>query len=110
MLLGIITRVLPLKLEHVLMDGVNRYVFNGAVGPPLVSILSIGFAAFVGFLLWRKLGWPWVFITSMLVFVGEGIPVEMIRRSVGSGGEVLFIFAMISTAVMLFKTRFTLKQ
>ncbi len=110
MLLGIITRVLPLKLEPVVMDGVNRYVFNGAVGPPVVSILAIGFAGVMGFFLWKKLGWAWVFLTSVMVFVGEGIPVEMIRRSVGSGGEVLFIFAMLSTAVKFFKTRPALRQ
>jgi len=108
--LGIFTRVLPLKLEPVLMDGVYRYVFNGAAGPPIVSILAIGFSACMGFLLWRKLGWPWVFITSVLVFVGEGIPVEMIRRSVGSGGEVLFILAMIGTSEMFFKTKPTVNR
>ena len=105
MIMGIITRIVPLKLEPVAMDGINRYVFAAAKGPPIVSVVAIGFAAIMGFFLWRKLGWVWVFLTSVLVFVGEAIPVEMIRRSVGSGGEVLFIFAMLGTAVMLYKTR-----
>jgi len=33
----------------------------------------------------------------VLVFIGEGVPVEIVRRIVGSGAEVLFIIAMLMT-------------
>jgi hypothetical protein len=94
---GVLTRLAGLKLEAEVMDGVTRYVAVGTVGPPLVSILSIGFVGIVGFLLWRRNGWPWEFWAAVLVFVGEGVPVEWVRRGLGSGFEVLFLAVMLAT-------------
>ena len=97
MIAGILTRLVPLNLEPAVMDGVTRYVAVGTKGPPLVSILSIGFVGFVGLLLWRRNGWRWEFLAAVLVFIGEGIPVEWVRRILGSGFEVLFLIAMLTT-------------
>lgn len=97
MALGVLTRILPMDLHPVEMDGVVRYVDEGTVGPPIVSIVSIGFAGVTGFFLWRKNGWVWVLLTAVLVFIGEGLPMEGLRRLVGSGVEGLFIVAMLMT-------------
>jgi len=94
---GVLTRLAGLELEAEVMDGVTRYVAVGTVGPPLVSILSIGFVGVIGFLLWRRNGWPWEFWAAVLVFVGEGVPVEWVRRGLGSGFEVLFLAVMLAT-------------
>lgn len=99
--LGIVTRLAYLKLEPVVMDGVTRYAQVAVAGPPLVSILSISFVGVVGFMLWRRNGWPWLFLAALLVFVGEGMPLEWVRRLLGSGFEVLFIAAMLATDRML---------
>lgn len=95
--LGVLTRLVPLKLEPEVMAGVTRYVAVGTVGPPLVSILSIGFVGIVGLLLWRRNGWPWEFLVAILVFIGEGVPIEWVRRGLGSGFEVLFLAVMLAT-------------
>ena len=94
---GILTRLIPLNLEPEVMDGVTRYVAVATKGPPLVSILSIGFVGIVGLLLWRRNGWPWEFLAAVLVFIAEGVPIEWVRRSLGSGFEVLFLAAMLAT-------------
>ena len=104
-LLGILTRLLVLELVPEVMDGVTRYVAVGAVGPPLVSILSIGFVGFVGLLLWRRNGWPWEFLAAVLVFVGEGVPVEWVRRGLGSAFELLFLAVMLVTDLWLSEKR-----
>jgi hypothetical protein len=104
-LLGVLTRLATLKLEPEVMDGVTRYVAVGTVGPPLVSILSIGFVGVVGLLLWRRNGWPWEFLATVLVFVGEGIPVEWVRRGLGSAFELLFLAIMLATDWWLATTR-----
>jgi hypothetical protein len=96
-LLGVLTRLLPLDLEAAVMDGVTRYVAVGTVGPPLVSILSIGCVGFVGLFLWRRYGWPWEFLAAVLVFVGEGVPIEWLRRGLGSGLEIIFLATMLAT-------------
>lgn len=95
--LGILTRIVPMDLQPIDMDGIHRYMDEGSVGPPVVSIVAIGFAGVMGLLLWRKTGWAWVFLSAGLVFIGEGIPVEMVRRTVGSGAEVLFMTALLMT-------------
>ena len=95
--LGVATRLIPLDLHLETMDGVTRYFNRGSSGPPIVSIVSIGFAGVMGWFFWRKNGWPWLFLTAVLVFLGEGIPVEMIRRVLGSGAEVLFMTALLLT-------------
>lgn len=102
--LGILTRLLPMELEATVLDGVTRYVAVGTVGPPLVSILSIGFVGIVGLLLWRRNGWPREFLASVLVFVGEGVPIEWMRRGLGSGLELLFLATMLATDRWLNRT------
>jgi hypothetical protein len=97
LLLGILTGIVPMDLQLVEMDGIQRYMNKGTVGPPIVSILSIGFAGVMGILLWKKNHWPWVFLTAAMVFILEGIPVEFVRRVAGSGAEVLFIIALLIT-------------
>ncbi|MGD2163196.1 MAG: hypothetical protein PVG04_08885 [Anaerolineales bacterium] len=96
-LLGVLTRIVPMDLQPIQMGGVNRYMDEAAAGPPIVSIVSIGFAGVMGVLLWRNQGWPWVFLSALLVFITEGIPIELVRRVLGSGAEVLFIAAMLLT-------------
>lgn len=96
MVAGVLTRIVGVSWEPAVMDGVTRYVAVGVAGPPLVSIVSIGFGTVVGFFLWRKLGWPWIALTGVLVFIGEGIPVEAVKRVLGSGAEVLFMAAMLA--------------
>jgi hypothetical protein len=97
MLIGVFTRVLPLELKPEVMDGVTRYVAARSYGPPVVSILSLAFVGVIGFFLWRKTGWVWVLVTSILVFIGEMIPDEGMRRMLGSGVEVLWVIAMLAT-------------
>jgi hypothetical protein len=100
-LTGILTRLAGLTLEPEVMDGVTRYVAVGTAGPPLVSILSIGFVGVVGLLLWRRNGWPWEFWAAILVFLGEGVPAEWVRRVLGSGFEILFLAVMLGTDLWL---------
>jgi hypothetical protein len=95
MVLGILTRLIPMHLQLTIMDGVTRFVDVAAKGPPIVSIVSIGFVTILGITIWRRNHFPWLFLAGLLVFIGEGIPVEWVRRTIGSGAEVLFMAAML---------------
>ena len=95
--LGVLTRLAGLQLKPEVVDGVTRYMAIGTKGPPLVSILSIGFVGIVAVGLWVRNRWPWEAVATVLVLVGEGIPVEWVRRGVGSGMEVLFLAVMLAT-------------
>ncbi len=95
MILGIITRLIPMNLQLTVMDEVTRFVDIGAKGAPIVSIVSIGFVTIIGFLIWRKNHFSWLFLAGLLVFLGEGVPLEWVKRIIGSGAEVLFMATML---------------
>ena len=96
MALGILTRLVNLHLEPEFVDGVLRYAAVGTKGPPIVSIVGVGFTGVMGYLLWRKTGWVWLWPVVLLVFVAEGIPVDAIRRVLGSGVEVLYMVVLLA--------------
>jgi hypothetical protein len=94
---GIATRLWTLHLAPAVMDGVLRYVAIGAVGPPVVSIVSIGLVTVGGLLFWRQNRWPWIFLAGVAVFIGESLPDESLRRAVGSALEVVFLAVLFVT-------------
>jgi len=97
MVAGIFMRLATLTLELAVMDGVVRYVAEGVSGPPIVSIVSIGFAGVVGIGFWRANRWPWITIAVVLAFIGESIPDEAWRRAVGSAFEVVLMAVLFLT-------------
>jgi len=97
MVAGIATRLWTLYLEPQVMDGVLRYVAIGTVGPPIVSIVSIGLVTIGGLLFWRQNRWPWIFLAGVAVFIGESLPDESLRRVVGSALEVVFLAVLFVT-------------
>jgi len=97
MLAGIFTRLTTLTLAPAVMDGVTRYVAEGVSGPPIVSIVSIGFAGVVGIGFWRANHWPWITVAVVLAFIGESLPDEAWRRAIGSAFEVVLMAVLLLT-------------
>ena len=93
--LGVLTRLVGLDLAPTVMDGVLRYVAVSVAGPPLVSIVSVGLAGVGGLLIWRRSGWPWLFVTVALAFLAEALPIEALKRLLGSGAEVALMIAVL---------------
>ena len=99
MIVGILTRLVPVALEPELMDGVVRYVARNVSGPPIVSIVSIELVGMMGISWWRQKQWPWLTLIVILVFIGEGYPSEAVRRVVGSGLEAVLMGLLYLTTV-----------
>jgi hypothetical protein len=97
MVAGIGTRLAGLQLEPEVVDGVLRYVAVGTAGPPIVSIVSIGFVGVAGLVFWRRNRWPWVFLAAVAVFLAEAFPDEAVRRAIGSAFEILFLAVLVVT-------------
>jgi hypothetical protein len=102
---GIATRIAGLQLEPEVVDGVLRYVAVGTAGPPIVSIVSIGFVGLTGLVFWRRNRWPWVFLAAVAVFVAEAFPDEAVRRAIGSAFEILFLAVLLVTQLRLDRER-----
>ena len=94
---GIATRLVGLELEPEIADGVLRYVAVGTSGPPIVSIVSIGFVGVAGLVFWRHDRWPWIVVAAVAVFVAEAFPDEAVRRAIGSAFEVVFLAVLLLT-------------
>jgi hypothetical protein len=97
MLAGIATRLVGLQLEPEVADGVLRYVAVGTAGPPIVSIVSIGFTGLAGLVFWRRDRWPWIVVAAVAVFIAEAFPDEAVRRAIGSAFEVVFLAVLLLT-------------
>ena len=94
---GVATRLAGLHLAPEVMDGVLRYVAVGVIGPPIVSIVSIGLVGIGGLGFWRHNRWPWIFLAAVAVFAGESLPDESLRRAIGSALEVVFLAVLFIT-------------
>ncbi len=101
MVAGVLTRLLPMRLEPEVIDGLTRYVARGVAGPPLVSVLSIGWVGVVGVLLWRARGWPWTALVVAAVFIVEGLPVPGLRLVLGAGLEVVLMAVLVASELFL---------
>jgi hypothetical protein len=53
---------------------------------------------------------PRLFLTAAAVFISEGVPLELVRRVVGSGMEVLFMAALLMTDMRLETLRSVLER
>lgn len=98
---GIATRLVGLQLEPEVADGVLRYVAVGTAGPPVVSIVSIGFVGLAGLVFWRRDRWPWIVLAGVAVFVAEAFPDEAVRRAIGSAFEIVFLAVLLVTQLRL---------
>jgi hypothetical protein len=98
---GIATRLVGLQLEPEVADGVLRYVAVGTAGPPIVSIVSIGFAGLAGLVFWRRDRWPWIVVAAVAVFIAEAFPDEAVRRAIGSAFEIVFLAVLLVTQLRL---------
>lgn len=107
MIVGVLTRLVGLELEPALIDGVTRYVAVNVSGPPLVSIFSIGFVGVMGWMLWRRNQWPWVFLVVVGVFLVEGLPIQGMRFLLGSGLELVLMVVLFLTDRWLLVQRST---
>jgi hypothetical protein len=52
--MGVLTRLVLMDLKLVEIRELARYLDEGASGPPIVSIISIGFAGVMGLTPWRR--------------------------------------------------------
>ncbi|GAB4526158.1 MAG: hypothetical protein Fur0018_11330 [Anaerolineales bacterium] len=98
-LLGALSRLGSIELEHIVVDGIHRYTDVGTSGPPIGTIFSIVFVGAIGYILWRHHGWQWLFLSALGVFLIQGIPIQSVRWLVGAVAEILFTVSLIKTAL-----------
>jgi hypothetical protein len=70
--------------------GTLRYV-HPAPTPPLGPIVANLVTIAAGALIWRRAGWPVLFITSLVMLLSAGIPPKLFGQIPGNAGEIVFM-------------------
>ncbi len=105
MVYGFTSEVHTLKLELVVLDGVQRYI-NTHDNPAsaLVPILGALMALASGTMLWRTRSWPWLFLGTLAIFAAEGAlrgSENLALLVVENAAEVIYVLGFIRTELFL---------
>jgi len=96
--LGAYSDILRLDLQTIVVADTLRYVNEGGLkGPPVPAILTIIFLIVAGISLWRNMGWMWLAIGAILMFIAAGAGMGNMFY-IGNVGEVILGFANVATA------------
>lgn len=96
--LGLFADLVGTDLQpRVVMDSL-RYVNEGGMqGPPIASLVTMLFLLVAGIFLWRRTGWKWLALGSLVMFVASGAAMGNLFF-LGGVGEVVLGFANVATA------------
>lgn len=76
-------------------------------GPPIPSIVGTIVALVVGIALWRRSGWIWLALGSILMFAAAGVPMTAFGLAPGNGGEVILLLSFAATYARFAQRRAT---
>jgi hypothetical protein len=89
-IIGFFQELNPLHLVPKTHLGILRYT-HPVSSPPLAAIVANFFTIAASILIWRKSGWPGLFITSLLMLLAGGIPHKYFGLIPGNAGEIIFV-------------------
>lgn len=95
--LGSYVDIVALELAPKVYADTLRYVNDAAHGPPLPAIVAIVVLIVVGVVLWRRAGWPWLFVGAVTMFVaaGAGISIPWLQNL----SELALLLTVVLTAL-----------
>lgn len=68
--------------------------------PPFATIVVNLFVVLAGIWMWRKAGWPWLFIGALQIFIVNGMSAGHVQGFVaGNAAEVVFVASLLATLV-----------
>lgn len=85
----------------VLFQGTLRYTNSGYKMPPYPSIVTTILVGVLGYYLWQQLGYPWLLVGSIVMFIGGAIPQNLVGPTICSGVEVILMTSFCITAETL---------
>ncbi|WP_413033147.1 hypothetical protein [Paenibacillus xylanilyticus] len=86
--------------------GVLRYTAEGHAGPPFMVII-VGFVLLlIGGIVLAKQKWVWLFVGTILLFIGQGIPITIESTALTNVFELILMFSIwITTSQCLLSQR-----
>ncbi|MEC9375550.1 MAG: hypothetical protein VYA80_04170 [Pseudomonadota bacterium] len=114
---GVFDHLIGLKVVPACFDGILRYTANlhpshfcspedqqmlGA-GPPLPAIVGNFLTLIVGFAIWRRIGWIWLMLGSLAMFLAAASPISLYGMAPSNTGEAFLMTAYVATCWRLRK-------
>jgi len=117
--IGVFEDLVGLRLYPACFQGIVRYSRSVAesalcspeqavvtsAGPGAASLLCVFTVLALGFMLWRQRGWPWSFLTGLVMFIAAALPPSRFGLLPGNGGEVIFVAGFAAAAARFARRR-----
>lgn len=99
-IMEIITETYGIKIVPEREHGLLRYVSaEPSSGPPLM-VLFVSIALITaGAILWKKTGWKWMLIGSVVMTVGSAVPIPVESAAVTNGFELFLMTTLVATKI-----------
>ncbi len=91
---GIMQELASMELVPKMELGTLRYA-HPAPKPPLGPIVANLVTIIAGALIWRRAGWPVLFVTSLAMLLTAGIPPKLFGQLPGNAGEIIFMLGFM---------------
>lgn len=96
-LLEMFTEVIGLSLMAVREYGVLSYSSTGSAGgPPLMVLIVAAALIFAAVFVWRRQGWPWYLMGSVVMVVGSAVPIPIESGAVTNAFELLLLISLVA--------------
>ncbi len=97
-LLGVLRSLVLLDMQPVRQAELLYYTNKGGFpGPPIPALVMVVVVLAAGVALLRRLGWPWLLVGGVIMFVAAAIPTSVVGFWVSNLGEVALSFALVLT-------------
>jgi len=91
---GFMQDLAPMDFVPKTVFGVLTYTHTTAVIPIAAIVMNL-FTIATAVLIWRTTGWPFLFITSVLMLLIAAIPHAYFGMIPGNAGEIIFIYGFV---------------
>ncbi|WP_137791629.1 hypothetical protein [Bacillus sp. E(2018)] len=99
-IMEIMTETYGIKIVAEREHGLLRYVSaEPSTGPPLM-VLFVSIALITaGAILWKKTGWKWMLMGSVVMTVGSAVPLPVESAAITNGFELFLISTLVATKI-----------
>ncbi|WP_052131654.1 hypothetical protein [Planococcus sp. CAU13] len=98
-------------LEPVREYGVLKYsAVEEASGPPLMILLVSAALLIAGAIVWKKAGWAWMFVGSVIMGIGSGVTIPVESAAVTNIFELILLTSLVWTKIHLENRRLTTER
>jgi len=74
---------------------------GGFPGPPVPALVMVVVVIWAGFVLLRRVKWPWMLVGGAVMFVAAAVPTSLVGFWLSNSGEVALSGALVATEAFL---------